>query len=38
MTRILWNNPVGSDAYDAVAPRELSWIPVVEPNPNVDLR
>ena len=38
MTRILWINPVGTDAYDAVAPRELSWIPVVEPILNADPR
>lgn len=38
MTRILRINPVGTDAYDAVPPRELSWIPVVEPILNIDPR
>ena len=48
MARILWINPVGTDAYDApigaelraesVAPRLLAPIPVVEPVLNVDPR
>lgn len=38
MPRILWINPVGTDAYDAPIAAELAWIPVVEPVLNVDPR